>query len=116
MTTTKKSQISQPRSLSDCVLQIRETVLQVSPHADEELLDKNCVFTLNDKLLINIQPIGDEVGITTTAEARDAFRRELALYRQEDDYTYFSIHRPLPLNLIARIVRFKNDSYEYVKV
>lgn len=104
------------QSVSDCVLKIRQTVLQISPYAKEELVNKNCLFTLNGKMLLNVKPHDTEVGITTTLEARDAFRRELALYRQEDEYTFFSIDKPLPLNLIARIVRFKTDSYEYVKV
>src|SRR5690554_3556089 len=100
---------SYPKSVQDSLVKIRRTILQVAPLAEEKLSYGMPAYKLNGKPLVYFGAFKKHIGFYATPRGHEAFKHELSLYKQGKGSVQFPLDKPIPLNLIARITRFKVD-------
>jgi len=106
---------SYPKSVQDSLVKIRRTILQVAPLAEEKLSYGMPAYKLNGKPLVYFGAFKKHIGFYATPRGHEAFKHELSLYKQGKGSVQFPLDKPIPLNLIARITRFKVDESEFSK-
>lgn len=85
---------------------LRAAIRAAAPDAEERISYRMPAFTLNGNL-VYFAAFKDHIGFFPTASGVAAFKRDLAPYETSKGTVRFPFDRPLPLKLIARIVRFR---------
>lgn len=98
-----------PEDVQIKLQQVRKTILQIAPLADEDISYKMPAYKLNGKPLVYFAGYKNHIGFYATPTGHEAFAQELALFKQGKGSVQFPLDKPLPLNLIARITRFRVD-------
>jgi uncharacterized protein YdhG (YjbR/CyaY superfamily) len=87
--------------------QIRETIRQAAPEAVESIGYGMPAFKTNGKPLVYFAAFKNHIGFYATPTGHLEFADELSKYRQGKGSVQFPIDKPMPLDLIARITRFR---------
>jgi uncharacterized protein YdhG (YjbR/CyaY superfamily) len=87
--------------------EIRALVRETAPEATETISYAMPTFDLNGRHLVHFAGYGDFVSLYPGASTFEKFGKELAPYRNAKATARFPIGRPLPADLIRRIVRFR---------
>jgi uncharacterized protein YdhG (YjbR/CyaY superfamily) len=95
-----------PEDVQSILNQLRQTVKESAPEAEETINYQMPTFTLNGNL-VHFAAFKDHIGFYPTPSGIEAFKRELAPYKAAKGSVQFPIDRPLPLPLIRRIVKFR---------
>jgi len=86
--------------------QLRATIRAAAPEA-RETTSYNMPAFAQDGTLVYFAALKDHIGFYPTASGIAAFDEELAAYEGTKGAVRFPLDRPLPLELIQRIVRFR---------
>lgn len=95
-----------PREVQEILQQIRTTIKQVAPDAEEAIKYGIPTFVLNGNL-VHFAAFKHHVGFYPTPSGIEAFKDELARYQSAKGSVQFPIDEPMPLRLIEEIVRFR---------
>lgn len=95
-----------PPRVQQRLRQMRRTIRQAAPNAEEKISYGIPAFTLSG-MLVWFAAHTSHIGFYPRAEAIRAFQRELAPYKSAKGSVQFPFDRPLPLALIGRIVRYR---------
>lgn len=95
-----------PPDVQKILEQMRETIHEVAPEAEEAIRYGIPTFTLNGNL-VHFAAFGNHIGFYPTPSAIEAFRKELSLYTHAKGSVQFPTDTPLPLDLVRRIVQFR---------
>jgi uncharacterized protein YdhG (YjbR/CyaY superfamily) len=87
--------------------EIRTLIRECAPDAAETISYAIPTFDLNGRHLVHFAGYGGFVSLYPGASSFEEFREELAPYSNAKATARFSIERPLPKDLIRRIVRFR---------
>jgi uncharacterized protein YdhG (YjbR/CyaY superfamily) len=87
--------------------EIRETIKNLAPEAEEAIRYQMPTFRLNDKNLIHFAAFKRHIGIYPTPSGTEAFKAELAAYKTGKGSIQFQLDEPIPFDLIKRIVLFR---------
>lgn len=101
-----------PKDVQKQLQQVRKTILQIAPLADEDISYNMPAYKLNGKPLVYFAGYKDHIGFYATPSGHKAFSKELSLFKQGKGSVQFPLSKPIPLNLIARITRFRVDENE----
>jgi uncharacterized protein YdhG (YjbR/CyaY superfamily) len=85
---------------------IRQTVRAVAPQAVEAISYQMPAFKLNGVLLYFAAHI-NHIGFYPTASGIEAFKNELKPYKWSRGTVQFPMDKPIPFNLIKKIVAFR---------
>jgi uncharacterized protein YdhG (YjbR/CyaY superfamily) len=85
---------------------VRSAIKKAAPDAQEVISYKMPAFR-QGKILVWFGAHTNHIGIYPHVSAIIAFKRELSSYKQAKGSVQFSLDEPMPLDLIARIVRFR---------
>ena len=85
---------------------LRTTIKAAAPGAAEKISYQMPAFSL-DGNLVYFAAFKDHIGFYPTSSGIAAFKTELAAYETSKGTVRFPLDRPLPLKLIARIVKFR---------
>lgn len=85
---------------------LRETVRAAAPGATEKISYQMPAFDL-EGTLVYFAAFKKHVGFYPTSSGISAFERELAPYAASKGTARFPLDKPLPLKLIARIVKYR---------
>lgn len=86
--------------------QIRAAVKRAAPEAVETLKYQMPTFTLNGNL-IHFGAFSKHIGIYPAPKGDDAFRKELSVYKSEKSTIRIPLDKPMPIDLITRIVKLR---------
>lgn len=86
---------------------IRKTIKQTAPDAIETMSYKMPAFKLNGKPLVYFAAYKNHVGFYATPTGHEAFAESLSKYKQGKGSVQFPLNEPMPLELIAEIVKFR---------
>ena len=105
-----------PASIQKILQQIRETIHQAAPDAKEVISYKMPAFKQNG-ILVYFAAYKKHVGFYPTGIGIEAFKSEFENYKWSKGAVQFPIDQEIPLNLIARITKFKvkGDLEKYSK-
>jgi len=98
-----------PEELQERLIQMRNTILQIAPDAEEGISYGMPAYKLSGKPLVYFAGFRNHVGFYATPSGHKAFAEELANYKTGKGSVQFPHSSPLPLNLVARITRFRAD-------
>ena len=97
-----------PSSVQQSLQALREAIRDAAPGATEKISYGMPTFELNGNL-VHFAAYNRHIGFYPGSGAIETFAEELAAYETSKGTVRFPIDRPLPLDLIARIVRRRVD-------
>jgi len=93
-----------PENVQIIIDQIRRTIRDVLPQSAEKISYNMPTITLNGRNLVHFAAWKHHIGLYPVPAADDAFERELAPYRGTKDTMRFPLRKPIPYDLIGRLV------------
>ena len=99
-----------PPDVQRTLQQIRQTIRSAAPEAEETISYQMSAFKLNG-VLVYYAAFKDHVSLFPTGSGIEAFKAELASYKTSKGTVQFPLDKPVPLDLVRRIVelRVKED-------
>jgi uncharacterized protein YdhG (YjbR/CyaY superfamily) len=86
--------------------QMRQTIKKSAPEA-EEVISYNMPAFKYYGMLVYFAAYKNHIGFYATPTGHSEFKEELSVYKQGKGSVQFSLDKPLPLDLIAKIVKFR---------
>ena len=86
--------------------QMRQTILKAAPEA-EEVISYNMPAFKYQGMLVYFAAYKNHIGFYATPTGHSEFKDELSAYKQGKGSVQFPLSKPLPLDLISRIVAFR---------
>lgn len=87
--------------------ELRALVRASAPEAQERISYAIPTFDLNGKHLVHFAGFARHVGFYPTASGIEAFRSEIEPFKTGKGSVQFPLDRPLPADLIRRLVEFR---------
>ena len=94
-----------PEDVQKILEEVRATIKAAAPEAGEKISYGMPTFTLNDKYLIYFAGWKNHISIYPIPVGDEAFNKEISQYAAGKGTLKFPIDKPLPLKLIAKIVK-----------
>jgi uncharacterized protein YdhG (YjbR/CyaY superfamily) len=107
MTTVDEYILTFPEDVQREMEQIRAVIKQHAPDAEESISYGMPAFKLNGKPLVYFAGFKNHIGFYATPAGHKEFAEELSNYKQGKGSVQFPLNKPIPLDLIARMVIFK---------
>lgn len=95
-----------PASTKKILQQVRKTIKQAAPNAEELISYNMPAFKLNG-VLVFFAGYENHVGFYPTPSGIEAFKKELSNYMWAKGSVQFPLDKPMPLDLITRIVKYR---------
>jgi uncharacterized protein YdhG (YjbR/CyaY superfamily) len=104
-----------PEHVREKLEEIRATIRKAAPGAEEKISYQMPAFDLNG-ILVYFAAQTRHIGFYPTSSGVTAFKDELGNYKTSTGAIQFSLDKPLPLGLIARIVKYRvRENSERIK-
>lgn len=97
----------QPSEVQPLLQKVREAIKEAAPGALEYISYAMPSFKYNGKILVYFAAHKSHIGFYATPTANVAFKKELAGYKSSKGAVQFPFDRPVPYELIRRMVQFK---------
>lgn len=95
-----------PEDVKKILNQLRQTIHEAAPEAEETISYQMPTFTLHGNL-VHFAAFKNHIGFYPTPTGIEAFQQELAPYKGAKGSVQFPIDQPLPLSLIRRMVKYR---------
>jgi uncharacterized protein YdhG (YjbR/CyaY superfamily) len=98
-----------PAETQKVLEEVRALIREEAPNATEAISYAIPTFDLNGKHLVHFAGYEHHVGFYPIPTGMEAFKEELKPYKQGKGSVQFPLGKPLPTDLIRRIVAFRVD-------
>jgi uncharacterized protein YdhG (YjbR/CyaY superfamily) len=95
-----------PEDVQSILHELRRTIKEVAPEAEETINYQIPTFTLHGNL-VHFAALKNHIGFYPTPSGMEAFKKELSAYKGAKGSVQFPMDQPLPLPLIRRIVEYR---------
>ncbi len=95
-----------PSDIQAILQEVRQVIRSAAPQAEEGISYQMPAFKLNG-ILVYYAAFKDHISLFPTASGVEAFKDEVTGYQTSKGTIQFPLDRPLPLDLIRRIVQFR---------
>jgi uncharacterized protein YdhG (YjbR/CyaY superfamily) len=95
-----------PKNVQDILQKLRGVIRESAPQAEEAISYGIPTFKLNGNL-VHFAAYKNHIGFYPTSSAIMAFKKKLSPYKQSKGTVQFPIDKPIPLDLVKKIVRFR---------
>ena len=95
-----------PKEVQPILRRVRSTIRKAAPGAQEAIKYQLPTFTL-DGNLVHFGAFKNHIGFYPTPSGTAKFKRELSVYAGAKGSIRFPLDRPIPYDLITRIVEFR---------
>ena len=95
-----------PEDVQAILQQVRRTIHEAAPEATEAISYQMPTFKLHGNL-VHFGAFENHIGFYPVPSGMAAFEEELAAYKQGKGSVQFPLNKPMPLDLIRRIVEFR---------
>jgi uncharacterized protein YdhG (YjbR/CyaY superfamily) len=96
-----------PEEIQSLLNQIRYTIKQAAPDAEESIGYGMPAYKTHGKPLVYFAAFKNHIGFYATPTGHAEFAQELSKYKQGKGSVQFPIDQPMPLELIFQIVEFR---------
>lgn len=93
--------------------ELRATINNAAPEAVEAISYQMPTFKLNGNL-VHFAAYKNHIGFYPTSSGIEAFKEEVSAYKWAKGSVQFPINKPLPLKLVAKIVKFRVEENLYL--
>lgn len=97
-----------PPDVQALLQEVRKTIKEAAPGAEEAISYAIPTFKLHGHL-VHFAAFKNHIGFYATPTGHSAFKDELSAYKEGKGSVQFPLNEPLPLKLIARIVKFRAE-------
>ncbi|MFZ4520557.1 MAG: iron chaperone [Bacteroidales bacterium] len=105
-----------PEEVRQLLAKVRAAIMQAAPEAKEVISYKMPAFKQNG-ILVWYAAFTKHIGFYPKSSAIGAFKEELSTYKGGKGSVQFPYDKPMPLDLISRIVKFRiAENQQKVKV
>ena len=103
-----------PKDVQGILQEIRRTIGEAAPEAKETIKYRIPTFTLKGNL-VHFAAFKNHIGFYPTPSGIERFKKDLSVYETAKGSVRFPLDRPIPFELISRIVKFRvKESLERV--
>lgn len=95
-----------PKDVQLILEQIRATVKEAAPDAEETIKYAMPTFTLKGNL-VYFAAFKNHIGFYATPTGNEAFKKDISGYKTGKGSVQFPLDKPMPLPLITKIVTFR---------
>ena len=95
-----------PADIQSILEKMRHTIRKAAPEAVEAISYQIPTFKLNGNL-VHFAAFKKHIGFYPTSSGIKAFKKELSPYKGAKGSVQFPIDKPIPYNLVKKIVRFR---------
>ena len=96
-----------PEEIQEKLNSIRNIILNNAPDAVESMSYCMPAYKTHKKPLVYFAGYKNHIGFYATPTGHEAFAEELSVFKQGKGSVQFPINKPLPVDLITRIVKFR---------
>lgn len=96
-----------PNEVQEILQKIRLTIREAAPEAEETISYKMPTFNLKGKYLVYFAAYKEHIGFYGAPRGNTAFNEELSVYESGRGTLKFPLDKPIPYDLISRIVQFR---------
>ena len=105
-----------PKATQKILEEIRATIRAAAPDAQEKISYQMPTFFLHGNL-VHFAAFKNHIGFYPVPTGIAKFKKELSVYEQGKGSVQFPLDKPMPLDLITRIVKFRvNENLARAKV
>lgn len=95
-----------PKDVREILEKLRITIREAAPEAEEAISYRMPTFRLNGNL-VHFAAHKNHIGFYPTPSGIEEFKKELSVYEGAKGSVQFPIDKPLPLDLVDKIVRYR---------
>jgi len=95
-----------PEDMQKLLQEMRAAIKAAAPEADEKISYQMPTFFLKGNL-VHFAAHKNHIGFYPTPGGIQAFEQELSMYQSSKGAVQFPLDKPLPLELVARIVKLR---------
>jgi len=95
-----------PEEIQKILEELRATIKASAPDAEEKISYQMPAFFLKGNL-VYFAAFKNHIGFYPRSSGIQAFKHELSIYKGSKGTVQFPIEKPLPLELISKIVKFR---------
>lgn len=95
-----------PKNVQTILEELRQAIRESAPKAEEAISYQMPTFKLKGNL-VHFAAYKNHIGFYPTPSAIEAFKGELADYEASKGAVRFPVDKPIPFDLVKRIVRFR---------
>ena len=96
-----------PESTQKILEKVRATIKKAAPDAEEAIRYAMPTFRLDDSNLVFFAGYKNHIGFYATPTGHEAFKEALSVYKQGKGSVQFPLDKPMPYDLITKIVQFR---------
>ena len=96
-----------PENVQSVLEKLRATVQQAAPEAVESISYDMPTFKLDGERLVYFSAWKNHIGLYSIPEGNEAFRKELSPYAGEKGSLRFPFDKPIPYDLVKKIVMLR---------
>ncbi len=96
-----------PEGVQVLLQQVRKTVKEAAPEAEEGISYGMPAYKTNGKPLVYFSAYKQHIGFYATPHGHEEFAAELSKYKQGKGSVQFPLDKPIPFDLIRRITKFR---------
>jgi len=96
-----------PEEIQKILEELRGTIKAAAPYTEEKISYNIPTFTLNGKYLVYFAGWKKHISMYPIPSGNEAFNKEISQYIEGKGTLKFPIDKPLPLELITKIVKFR---------
>jgi uncharacterized protein YdhG (YjbR/CyaY superfamily) len=101
-----------PENVRGILEKLRQTIRKASPEAVESISYDMPTFKLNGKRLVYFSAWKNHIGFYSIPEGNETFKKELSLYAGEKGSLRFQLDKPIPYDLVKKIVMFRKKEIQ----
>jgi len=103
-----------PEHVRDILEELRRVIREAAPRAEEAMRYGIPTFRLNGNL-VHFAAFRHHIGFYPTPSAIEAFKEELSSYKQAKGTVRFPIDKPIPYDLVRKIVQYRVEESQESK-
>jgi len=96
-----------PRDVQKMLRQVRRTIREAAPAAEERISYGIAGFALNGRVVVHFAGYKTHIALSPAPRGVESFKKALSSYKGGKGTVQFPLNEPLPLGLITRIVKFR---------
>ena len=96
-----------PKDVQSILQKMRQTIREAAPGAVEAISYQMPTFKLNGRNLVHFAALKSHIGFYPIPSGIEAFKEELSPYRQGRGSVQFPLDKPIPYDLVERIVKYR---------
>ena len=101
-----------PADVQKVLEKIRRTIRKAAPKAEESISYQIPTYKIDGERLIYFAGFAKHVSVYPAPREAKEFKKELAAYKGGKGTVQFPLDKPIPFDLITRIVKFKLQKME----